>query len=105
MQCGRRKKILFFFCSDDESYRENEEGEDESLDFEDEDSDSPWRCYIPFVEQIVPVVDLDNNLVMINPPPGLLNLSFIKQEKIVIRGKLPEVSLYESMKLQRRMAD
>ena len=90
-----------FLFDVDKSYEEVEE-EDEDLEFENMDEESPWRCYIPFVEQIVPVVDLNNHLVIIDPPPGLLNLSFIKQEKVVLRGKLPEVSLYEAMKLRQQ---
>ena len=29
---------------------------------------------VPFVEEIVPEVDLDRGLVLVSPPPGLLEL-------------------------------
>ena len=32
------------------------------------------KVLIPFVEEIVPLVDIKNNFVMINPPKGLLEL-------------------------------
>lgn len=33
------------------------------------------RVLIPFVKEIVPVVDLESNRLEVNPPPGLLELS------------------------------
>lgn len=44
---------------------------------------------IPFVPQIVPRVDLAMRMVYITPPEGLLDLSYEREEKIVIRGLLP----------------
>ena len=32
------------------------------------------KVYIPFVEEIVPTVDIKNNFLIINPPKGLLEL-------------------------------
>lgn len=37
--------------------------------------DSDQRVLIPFVEAIVPVVDLENRRIEINPPAGLLNVN------------------------------
>ena len=37
-------------------------------------ADSGREVMIPFVEEIVPVVDLDNNRVEIDPPAGLLDM-------------------------------
>ena len=34
----------------------------------------PQRVFIPFVDEIVPTVDLEQGRVEINPPEGLLNL-------------------------------
>ena len=32
------------------------------------------KVLIPFVKEIVPLVDIKNNFLMINPPNGLLDL-------------------------------
>lgn len=44
---------------------------------------------IPFVPEIVPRVDLSDNAVFIEPPPGLLDLTYVKEERIIIKGLLP----------------
>ena len=37
-------------------------------------ADSGREVMIPFVEEIVPLVDLDNNRLEIDPPAGLLDM-------------------------------
>ena len=32
------------------------------------------KVLIPFVEEIVPIIDIKNNFLIINPPKGLLEL-------------------------------
>ena len=32
------------------------------------------KVLVPFVKEIVPLVDIKNNFIMINPPKGLLEL-------------------------------
>jgi 16S rRNA processing protein RimM len=45
---------------------------------------------IPFVPQIVPHVDIkENRCIYINPPKGLLDLTFVRREKVIIKGFLP----------------
>lgn len=47
---------------------------------------------IPFIPNIVPIVDIvsDNKEIYINPPNGLLNLTYIKQQqKVRIKAFLP----------------
>lgn len=44
---------------------------------------------VPFVPQIVSSVDLDGRMVVINPPKGLLDLSYRREEKVRIKGLLP----------------
>jgi 16S rRNA processing protein RimM len=60
------------------------------------DRGSPsWKdelVLIPFVPQLVPTVDLERKVLFINPPIGLLDLTYIKEEKIRIKGFLPEKS-------------
>eukprot|EP00978_Attheya_sp_CCMP212_P017229 scaffold45757_cov56-Attheya_sp.AAC.4 len=56
-----------------------------------------WRddlILIPLVDQIVPRVDLQNRAIYITPPWGLLDLTYVREEKVRIRGFLPEVSSY-----------
>mmetsp|Transcript_18225 Transcript_18225/g.21078 ORF Transcript_18225/g.21078 Transcript_18225/m.21078 type:complete len:465 (+) Transcript_18225:136-1530(+) len=56
-----------------------------------------WRdelVLIPFVPSIVPTVDFEKQILYINPPGGLLDLTYIKEEKIRIKGYLPEKSSY-----------
>ena len=44
---------------------------------------------IPFVPEIVPKVDLKEKIIVIDPPAGLLDLTYIREEKVVIKGLLP----------------
>jgi len=44
---------------------------------------------IPFVPEIVPKVDLEERKIVIDPPPGLLDLTYIREEKVVLKGLLP----------------
>mmetsp|Transcript_8331 Transcript_8331/g.12705 ORF Transcript_8331/g.12705 Transcript_8331/m.12705 type:complete len:462 (-) Transcript_8331:197-1582(-) len=46
----------------------------------------PRACYIPFERQLVPIVNLEEGYLQIDPPVGLLDLAFVKEEKVVIRG-------------------
>ncbi len=47
---------------------------------------------IPFVPAIVPTVDIQQEVIYINPPRGLLDLTYVKEEKTRIKGFLPEKS-------------
>ena len=44
---------------------------------------------LPFVPQIVPVVDLEENHIFVDPPVGLLDLTYVRQKKVSIKGLLP----------------
>lgn len=44
---------------------------------------------IPFVPEIVPKVDLEEKKIIIDPPAGLLDLTYVREEKVVIKGLLP----------------
>lgn len=44
---------------------------------------------IPMVPEIVPKVDLEARRVWIDPPAGLLDLTYIREEKVRIKGLLP----------------
>jgi len=66
------------------------EYEEEDNDPESYDAIRTMTCLVPFVEEIVPLVDLERGRVMLSPPPGLLNLAVVKREKVFIRGYLPE---------------
>jgi hypothetical protein len=48
-------------------------------------------CMVPFVPSIVPVVDVANQCLFIDPPLGLLEMTYNdKPKRVVIRGYLPE---------------
>ncbi|KAG5184502.1 hypothetical protein JKP88DRAFT_237610 [Tribonema minus] len=49
----------------------------------------PRMCYVPLVEDIVPVINVQEGYMLLEPPDGLLELAVAKTEKIVIRGFLP----------------
>ena len=52
-------------------------------------------CLIPLVPSIVTSVDVLNRKIIINPPSGLLDFTYLeKKKKIVIRGFLPEKASY-----------
>ena len=40
---------------------------------------------IPFVPQIVPFVDVKSNRIVIDPPAGLLDLTYVREEKRTIK--------------------
>ena len=44
---------------------------------------------IPMVPEIVPEVDIAGRRIMIDPPAGLLDLTYIREEKTRIKGFLP----------------
>jgi 16S rRNA processing protein RimM len=44
---------------------------------------------VPMVPQIVPCVDIKGGAVYIDPPTGLLDLTYIRDEKVRIKGFLP----------------
>ena len=47
-------------------------------------------CLIPLVPNIVPSIDLENRIISLNPPPGLLQLSYEeKKRQQVVKGFLP----------------
>jgi 16S rRNA processing protein RimM len=51
-----------------------------------------WRdelVLIPFVPQLVPTVDIPNRSIFIAPPFGLLDLKYVREEKVRIKGFLP----------------
>lgn len=52
------------------------------------------RVLVPFVPQIVSSVDLEGRMVVIDPPTGLLELSYRREAKVKIKGLLPEESSY-----------
>ncbi|GFH52247.1 hypothetical protein CTEN210_08723 [Chaetoceros tenuissimus] len=57
-----------------------------------------WRdelVLIPLVPSIVPTVDIERSLVYIDPPGGLLDLTYVNEETVRIKGFLPEQSSYE----------
>jgi ribosomal 30S subunit maturation factor RimM len=51
-----------------------------------------WRdelVLIPLVPQIVPRIDLNDRAIHIAPPNGLLDLTYVREEKVRIKGFLP----------------
>ena len=44
---------------------------------------------IPFVPQIVPRVSIRDRAIFIDPPSGLLDLTYVREEKVRIKGFLP----------------
>lgn len=51
---------------------------------------------VPLVPQIVPHVDIPNGEIYLDPPAGLLDLTYIRQEKTRIKGFLPSSSSDQS---------
>lgn len=43
---------------------------------------------IPLVPEIVPIVDLAGRVIFIDPPTGLLDLTYVREEKVRIKGLL-----------------
>lgn len=52
---------------------------------------------IPFVPQIVPKVSIEDKVVYISPPKGLLDLTYRREEKVRIKGFLPAVSSFSGL--------
>ena len=50
---------------------------------------------IPLVPSIVPTVDTERRIIYIDPPGGLLDLTYVREESMRIKGFLPETSSYE----------
>ena len=50
---------------------------------------------IPLVPQIVPIVDLSQREIYIDPPEGLLDLTYVREDKSRIKGFLPAPSSRE----------
>lgn len=51
-----------------------------------------WRdemVLIPLVPQLVPIVNVDAGVIYIDPPSGLLDLSYVREDKTRIKGLLP----------------
>lgn len=54
-------------------------------------------CLIPLVPSIVTSVDIKTNRIIIDPPSGLLDFTYLqKKEKTVIRGFLPDKAMHLS---------
>ena len=43
---------------------------------------------IPLVPEIVTKIDLENELILVDPPAGLLDLTYVREEKVKIKGLL-----------------
>lgn len=43
---------------------------------------------IPMVPEIVPRIDLSEKLILVDPPAGLLDLTYVREEKVRIKGLL-----------------
>jgi ribosomal 30S subunit maturation factor RimM len=50
------------------------------------------RVMIPLVPQLVPVIDTARGEVYIDPPSGLLDLRYVREERVRIKGFLPPSS-------------
>ena len=51
-----------------------------------------WRdelVLIPFVPQIVPQIDMEQGQIWIDPPSGLLDLTYFREERVRLKGFLP----------------
>ena len=48
----------------------------------------PELVLIPLVPEIVPKIDLENEMVVVDPPEGLLDLTYVREEKVRIKGLL-----------------
>ena len=66
-------------------------GAEEEGQQEEEEMGEPDTVLVPYVPQIVPMVLLEEGLLLIEPPPGLLELiQPRRKERVVIRALLPE---------------
>ena len=43
---------------------------------------------IPLVPEIVPEIDLENQMILVDPPAGLLDLTYVREEKVKLKGLL-----------------
>ena len=43
---------------------------------------------IPLVPEIVPKIDLEKEMILVDPPAGLLDLTYVREEKVKIKGLL-----------------
>jgi 16S rRNA processing protein RimM len=50
---------------------------------------------IPLVPAIVPTIDIERGVIYIDPPGGLLDLTYVKEENVRIKGFLPAVSSFQ----------
>jgi ribosomal 30S subunit maturation factor RimM len=48
-----------------------------------------YLVLIPLVTEIVPKIDLSKQIIVIDPPAGLLDLTYIREEKVRIKVFLP----------------
>jgi hypothetical protein len=61
-------------------------------DDDDDDADAPL-CLVPLVPSIVAHVDVARRLLVLTPPAGLLDLTYVEKKKTAaLRGFLPEVA-------------
>ena len=44
---------------------------------------------VPFVPEIVYLIKLSEKRIYIDPPDGLLDLTYVKEEKVRLKGLLP----------------
>jgi len=51
---------------------------------------------IPLVPSIVPTIDVERGVIYIDPPGGLLDLTYVKEENVRIKGFLPSVSSFKA---------
>ncbi len=51
------------------------------------------RCYVPLVKEIVPEICIEDGWCQIDPPEGLLDLAVEIEERVIIKGLLPPVSV------------
>lgn len=47
---------------------------------------------VPFVPEIVPRVEISKRAIFLTPPPGLLDITYVREEKVRIKGFLPAAS-------------
>lgn len=50
-------------------------------------------CLIPLVPDIVTSIDLENKRIFLSPPKGLLDITYVEQKKVIIRGYLPSICI------------
>jgi 16S rRNA processing protein RimM len=50
---------------------------------------------VPFVPALVPEVDVESQKIYVDPPAGLLDLTYVREEKARIKGFLPPASVMQ----------